>query len=160
MDKVLEAEEPSFNKNINHGSNNVDDHSNKDDRASVQECQSLQLEDGEETNAAPVIQEAVFEEHLDEVSRSSSEKKSDLPQEAEEMNVIDPSNAGGNSQSENFLQAIEIQELAAESHLVIIETATEWTTEIQLTSAVANATEATSCKPALENEGHQHSLQV
>ncbi|KAJ0025249.1 hypothetical protein Pint_07904 [Pistacia integerrima] len=151
LNKVL-AEEPSFGKNINHGSNNVDDHINEDDRASVQECQSLQLEDGEETSAAPVIQEAVFEDHLDEVSRSSSEKKSELPQEAEEINVIDPFNAGGSSQSENILQAIEIQELPAESHLVIIETATECTTEIQLTSPVANASEATSCKPALENE--------
>ncbi|KAJ0086462.1 hypothetical protein Patl1_08023 [Pistacia atlantica] len=113
LDKVLEAEEPSFGKTLNHGSNNVDDHINEDERASVQECQSLQLEDGEETSAAPVIQEAVFEDHLDEEETLSQKI---------------------------FLQAIEIQELPAESHLVIIETATE----IQLTSPVANAPEATS----------------
>lgn len=152
MDNVLQAEEPSIGKNINHGSNNEADHSNKDDIVSVQECQNLvQLEDAEDTTAAPDIQEADFEEHLDELSRSSSEKESELLQEAEERNVIDPSDEGGNSHTENFLQAIEIHELTAESHPLIIETATE----IQLTSRVANVAEAT-CERTLENEGPQH----
>ncbi|KAK3230138.1 hypothetical protein Dsin_002019 [Dipteronia sinensis] len=144
-EKAVEAEEPSTGENTNHGSDIVDDQSSKDDRALVQEHQTLvQSEDAKQT-AETTIQEALLEENRIELSERSSEERFEIPLEkAEEIRVINP--------SENFLEAVEMREIAAESNLVIGVSSALRTAEMQLRTTGGNATEATPSRPALETE--------
>ncbi|TXG59266.1 hypothetical protein EZV62_013839 [Acer yangbiense] len=116
--KAVEAEEPSTGKITNRVSDNVDDQSNKDGRALVQELQTLvQSEDAKQT-AETTIQETLLEENRSELSERSSEKRFEIPLEkAEETSVINPSDEQGSSHTENFLEAVEMQEISADSIL-------------------------------------------
>ncbi|KAI9200911.1 hypothetical protein LWI28_014982 [Acer negundo] len=152
-ERAVEAEEPSTGKNANHGSDIVDDQSSKDDRALVQEHQTLvQSEDAKQT-AETTIQEALLEENQIELSERSSEKRFKIPLEkAEEIRVINPSDEQGSSHTENFLEAVEMRKIAAESNLVIGVSSALRTAEMQLRTTGGNATEATPSRPALETE--------
>ncbi|KAK2659051.1 hypothetical protein Ddye_005584 [Dipteronia dyeriana] len=150
-EKVVEAEEPSTGTNTNHGSDIVDDQSCKDDRALVQEHQTLvQSEDAKQT-AETTNQEALLEENRNELSERSAEKRFEIPLvKAEEIRVINPSDEQGSS--ENFLEAVEMREIAAESNLVIGVSSALRTAEMQLRTIGGNAKEATPSRPALETE--------
>ncbi|KAK1554737.1 hypothetical protein Q3G72_016581 [Acer saccharum] len=152
-EKAVEAEEPSTGKNTNHGSDIVDDQSSKDDRALAQEHQTLvQSEDAKQT-AETTIQEALLKENRIELSERSSEKRFEIPLEkAEEIRVINPSDEQGSSHTENFLEAVEMREIAAESNLVIGVSSALRIAEMQLRTTGGNATEATPSRPALETE--------
>ncbi|KAL5779085.1 hypothetical protein ACOSQ2_009822 [Xanthoceras sorbifolium] len=151
-EKAIEAEEQPTEKNINHGSDNADDHSNKDDRTLVQEHQTLVQSDGKET-AETAIQEALLVEKWNELSERSSEKRFELSLEnTEERSVTYHSDEKGSSHTENYLEAVEMQEIVAESNLVISESSALGTAEMQLSTDGGNATEATPSTPALETE--------